>query len=327
MQSPASASAPEPEQRGSRRATLLGAAVSVVAVGAVVWWASKQPAPELPTAREDVAVALLALALYGVATCLRAERWRVLLEDQDARPTRGDMYGLTLVGFFGNNVLPARGGDVFRVLMGAPRAQTGRRTVIGTLLAERLLDVVVLMTLFLFLAVTIAGGTGLPEGSTLVWVGAGAAVLVAAAGVALWTLVRRGLWARIKAFATPMLASTIALRGRHGAAMLGLSALIWAIEGVVWWACSEAVNVGISPVEGLYVLALASMFALVPSGPGYAGTVDAATILGIKAVGGSSSAAVSYLILVRFVVFVPITLVGLVVALTRYGGLRRLRTA
>ena len=64
-----------------------------------------------------------------------------------------------------------------------------------------------------------------------------------------------------------------------------------------------------------------------PSGPGYAGTVDAATILGIKAVGGSSSAAVSYLILVRFVVFVPITVVGLVVALTRYGGLRRLRAA
>jgi uncharacterized membrane protein YbhN (UPF0104 family) len=89
----------------------------------------------------------------------------------------------------------------------------------------------------------------------------------------------------------------------------------------------EAANVGMSPIEALYVLALASMFALVPSGPGYAGTVDAATILGIKAVGGSSRAAVSYLILVRFIVFVPITIVGLIVAVARYGGFRRLKAA
>jgi uncharacterized membrane protein YbhN (UPF0104 family) len=197
--------------------------------------------------------------------------------------------------------------------------------VIGTLLAERLLDIAVLATLFVFLAVTIAGGAGLPSDDALVWIALGAGALAAGTAVALTVLVRRGLWARLRGFATPMLASTVALRGRHGAGMLGLTALIWGIEGSVWWACGEAANVGMTPIEALYVLALASMFALVPSGPGYAGTVDAATILGIKAVGGSSSAAVSYLILVRFVVFVPITIVGLAVALTRYGGLRRLR--
>jgi hypothetical protein len=36
---------------------------------------------------------------------------------------------------------------------------------------------------------------------------------------------------------------------------------------------------------------------------------------------------VSYLLLLRFLLFVPITLVGLVVLVTRYGGWSRLRAA
>ena len=44
----------------------------------------------------------------------------------------------------GNNVLPARAGDAFRVVfVPAPRADTGARTVIGTLVAEQLLDMAV----------------------------------------------------------------------------------------------------------------------------------------------------------------------------------------
>jgi glycosyltransferase 2 family protein len=233
------------------------------------------------------------------------------------------MYGLTLVGFFGNNVLPARGGDVFRVLLGAPRVGASRRTVIGTLLAERLLDVVILATLFVVLALTIAGGNGLPEGNALLVALAVAAALLALAALVLHLLHRRGLLARVRDFARPMLASTVNLRGRHGALMLGLTALIWLLEGGVWSAVGAAADTGMSGLDGFYVLALASMFALIPSGPGYAGTVDAATVIGIKAVGGTNATA--YLVLVRFVVFVPITIVGLVVALTRYGGRRALR--
>jgi len=259
---------------------------------------------------------------------VRAERWRILLHDQDVEASRGDMYGLTLVGFFGNNVLPARGGDVFRVLLLAPRATAAervgapRRTIIGTLLAERLLDVVILATLFVVLALTIAGGNGLPNGNALLVALAVAGGLLVIAAVTLHVLHRRGLLARIRDFARPMLASTVNLRGRHGALMLALTAAIWLLEGGVWSAVGAAANTGMSLLDGFYVLALASMFALIPSGPGYAGTVDAATVIGIRAVGGTNATA--YLVLVRFIVFVPITIVGLVVALARYGGRRAL---
>ena len=311
----------------NRRLQAVGWVVSALTLAAVVWWALRQPAPTFPSAREDLLALAAAVVLYGLCTALRAERWRTLLHDVDARPSRGDAYRLVLVGYMGNNVLPARAGDLMRVVLMAPRAETTKRFVVGTLVAERLLDVAVLVVLFLVLATTIAGGAGLPGGTTLVVLGAitAAGLLVLAAG--LGVLRRRGLIERAKAFAAPMAASTRNLRGRHGAGMLGLTLLIWLGEAGVWGSCAAAVNLGASPLEALYLVALASMFALIPSGPGYAGTQDAATVIGVTAIGGTSAQAVSYLILVRFVLLVPITLAGLVALALRYGGVGGLRMA
>ncbi|MBI5105933.1 MAG: flippase-like domain-containing protein [Solirubrobacterales bacterium] len=323
-----STTSPEPAaKRGSPLLQWAGVAVSLVCVAAVVWWAAKQPAPDLPDTREDVGALLLAILLYGVATALRAERWKILIHDQGGDMPRADAYGLTVVGYMGNNVLPARGGDVFRVMLGAPRSDASRRTVIGTLLAERLLDIAVLVVLFVVLAVTIAHGAGLPEGRTLTWLLVGAAIALVCLAVAVLTLHRRGLLAKVRAFVAPMLASTLALRGRHGATMVAITMLIWTVEAGVWGSVGAAANIDMSVLESFYLVALASMFSMIPSGPGYAGTQDAAAVIGIKAIGGTSSAAVSYLILVRFVLLVPITAAGLVLVATRYGGLKRLRTA
>ena len=130
---------------------------------------------------------------------------------------------------------------------------------------------------------------------------------------------RRGHLARLWAFVAPMIAATAKLRGRHGAEMLGTTIVIWALEASVWWATGEASGLDLGAVEACYLLALASMFAMIPSGPGYAGTMDAAVIFGARVLDRTASAALSYLLLLRFVLFVPITLVGLVLLVVRYG--------
>jgi hypothetical protein len=100
---------------------------------------------------------------------------------------------------------------------------------------------------------------------------------------------------------------------------------IWIIEATVWIAVGASVGFGMSFLEGLYLVTLASVFALIPSGPGYAGTQDAATVIGIKAIGGTGATAVSYLVMLRFVLLVPITVIGLLLLVTRYGGFARAR--
>jgi glycosyltransferase 2 family protein len=305
---------------------ILGAVVSVLSLAGVVWWALGQEPPTLPDTPARWAALAGAIALYGVATCVRGERWQALLRHNGAHPKRADSYALTAVGYMGNNVLPARAGDAFRVVFMAPRADTGARTVIGTLVAERLLDIAVLGTAFLVLTFGVVDHAGLPSGTGLRFVAGAVIVVGIVAAAAVLVAHRRGHLARVWAFVAPMIAATAALRGRHGAAMLGATIVVWSLEASVWWATGEASGLDLGAVEACYLLALASMFAMIPSGPGYAGTMDAAVIFGARVLDRTASAALSYLLLLRFVLFVPITLVGLVLLVVRYGGWAKLRS-
>jgi uncharacterized membrane protein YbhN (UPF0104 family) len=294
--------------------------VSIVALGAVVWWASKQQAPQLPHTTGEVLALIGAVALYGLATVVRAERWQRLLEDEGATPPRPDTYALTVIGYMGNNVLPARAGDAIRVVLMGPPANTSRLTVTGTLVAERILDVAVLVVLFVVVGYGLLGEVG--GGKVEIIVGVVAAVAVAAAIG--WRFVRRS--ERIYAFVTPLASATIGLRrAHHGLRLLGYTLVIWAIEAGVWMSVGAAVGFGMDPIEGLYLVALASVFSMIPSGPAYAGTQDTAVAIGIKALGGTGGTAVGYLLMLRFVIVVPITLTGLILLVARYGGLSRLR--
>jgi glycosyltransferase 2 family protein len=304
---------------------ILGALVSVLSLAGVVWWALGQKAPSLPDTGARWAALVGAVGLYGVSSCVRGERWHALLRHNGARPRRADSYALIAVGYMGNNVLPARAGEAFRVVFMTPRADTGARTVIGTLLAERLLDVAVLGGAFLVLTFGVVDHAGLPSGVRLRFLAAALVVVALVAAVVVLVAHRRGHLARLWAFVGPMIAATANLRGRHGAAMLGTTILVWGIEAGVWWASGEAAGLDLSAVEACYLLALASMFAMIPSGPGYAGTMDAAVIFGARVLDRTSSAALSYLLLLRFVLIVPITVVGLVLLVARYGGWQRVR--
>jgi uncharacterized membrane protein YbhN (UPF0104 family) len=304
---------------------MLGALVSVLSLAGVVWWALGQEAPSLPDTGARWAALVGAIGLYGVSSCVRGERWHALLRHNGARPARADAYALIAVGYMGNNVLPARAGDAFRVVFMTPRADTGARTVIGTLVAERLLDVAVLGGAFLVLTFGVVDHAGLPSGARLRFAAAVLVAVVLMAAVVGFVAHRRGHLARLWAFVAPMIAATANLRGRHGAAMLATTVLVWGIEAGVWWASGEAAGLDLSAVEACYLLALASMFAMIPSGPGYAGTMDAAVIFGARVLGRTASAALSYLLLLRFVLIVPITLVGLVLLVVRYGGWSRVK--
>jgi uncharacterized membrane protein YbhN (UPF0104 family) len=322
----AAAAGPPPTPAAPRRRrsplSLLGIAVSVVALGAVVWWASRQQAPKLPHSAGEIAALLGAIALYAVATVVRSERWQRLLADEGARPHRRDTYALTCVGYMGNNVLPARAGDAIRVVLMARRAQASRRTVVGTLLAERLLDVVVLVVIFVVVGYGLLGEVG---GSSVELIAAAAVLGLIAAAVG-WRFVRRN--ERLLGAIAPIASATLGLRrAHHGLLLLALTLAIWAIEAGVWMSVGAAVGFGMGPIEGLYLVALASVFSLIPSGPAYAGTQDAAVAIGVKALGGSGATAVAYLLMLRFAVVVPITVAGLILLVARFGGLSNLRSA
>ncbi|MGI8621896.1 MAG: lysylphosphatidylglycerol synthase transmembrane domain-containing protein [Solirubrobacteraceae bacterium] len=304
-----------------RSLSLLGIAVSVLCVAGVIYWAANQPAPKLPSDARHLLYVLGAAVLYGLNTGVRGERWHRLLLMDGARPGRTDSYGLTVIGYTGNNILPARAGDAVRVFLMAPRASVSRRTVVGTLIAERLLDLVVIIVLFIVVGYAVLGEVG---AGSLELVAAVTAVGILGAGLA-FVLLRRN--ERVLEAIGPMLTSTLGLLGPAGAALVAMTLGIWLIETFVWMTVGASAGLDMSLVQGLYLVALASIFSLIPSGPAYAGTQDVAAVVGIKAIGGSGSLAATYLILLRFVLQVPITIAGLALLAARYGGIGKLRRA
>lgn len=309
----------------SKRLLLL--VVWLVPIAGVAWWASKQRAPTFPSSLGGIMALVGALGLYAVATLMRSERWaRILWRGGVRDASRADAYALVPIGYMGNNVLPARGGELLRTFLLGGRAQAAKRTVLGTILAERVLDAVALGVILVVLAAGLLRRLPRPSEALLL---AGGALLLALALLAVVAFVRyrERLVFVLRALA-PMAAPSRQLLSGFGLVLLLASLLIWCVEASVYLEVGRAIGVGLSLRDGLAVVAFTNAAALIPAAPGYIGTYDAAVIFAVDAVSSAAKSSVlAYLLLLRFVLFIPITIVGFGLLVVRYGGLSRIRAA
>jgi uncharacterized membrane protein YbhN (UPF0104 family) len=310
----------------NRRFALIQALVSLVALAAVVWWAAKQESPKFPTGSTAVAWLVAALVLYALATLLRGERWHWILQVTGVRTERSDCYALTTVGYMGNNVLPARAGEALKVVLMSQRCEASKRTLLGSVVAERVLDLIALATIFVVVVYGALSSDVLPTDRPLLVAGGGVVLLVLAA-MALWVLRRHHVFERARDWLRPLADSPRALLSKPGAALLAGTFVLWAFEAAVYLAVAKSIELDFSVTGALYLVALTNFVAALPAAPGSIGTFDAAVAFGARRLGASGSMAVTYMLLLRFILYIPITVVGLVILVTRYGGWSRLRSA
>jgi glycosyltransferase 2 family protein len=310
----------------NRRFAIIQALVSLVALAAVVVWAFGQDSPHIPTDGNALAWLVAGVALYALATLVRAERWHQILELTGVHARRVDCYALTTVGYMGKNVLPARAGEALRVVLLSQRSNGSKRTLLGSVVAERMLDVIALVTIFVVTVYAVLTTKVLPTDRPILVAGIGF-LLVVAAAVAIWVLRRHHVFERVRDWLRPLAEAPRALLSRWGLVLLAGTFLLWTVEASVYWTVARAIDMDISITGALYLTALTNFVAALPAAPSSIGTFDAAVVFGAKRLDAASAVALSYVILIRFVLYVPITLVGLAVLVTRYGGWSRLRSA
>jgi len=172
------------------------------------------------------------------------------------------------------------------------------------------------------------------------WLGA-AAILVVAALISLVAILGGGFSAtdgRILATLGSLLytgaaaLAGLALAEREkarplGLALLGLSAVTFVLLAAAIWGADGDTAWRLALSGALYLVALTNFVAALPAAPGSIGTFDAAVAFGARRLGATGSMAVSYMLLLRFVLYIPITAVGFLILVTRYGGWSRLRSA
>jgi glycosyltransferase 2 family protein len=212
------------------------------------------------------------------------------------------------------------------VVLLSARTDASKRTLLGSVVAERLLDVIALGVIFVVVVYGVLSSTVLPTDRPVLVAGIGV-LLVLLAAVAVWVLRKHHVFERARDWLRPLADAPRALLGREGVILLGATFVLWAFEAAVYLAVAKSVHLDFSMSGALYLVALTNFVAALPAAPGSIGTFDAAVAFGAQRLGASGSAAVSYLLMLRFVLYVPITVVGLVVLVTRYGGWSRLRSA
>jgi uncharacterized membrane protein YbhN (UPF0104 family) len=319
---------------------IAGLAVTVV----FVWLLSKQlEGDEVRAAFGRLSLIWLipALAALACGYTLRIVRWWVMLRAMDPAVRLGACVRPFLVSIAVNNLLPFRAGDAFRVVGFRDELQAPPMRVLGTMFVERLLD---LSTLLLFFFVGLSGTApgGIPPAfvTGAAWMAAvGAAMVLAllllasrleamSAAVGQWPIVRRHgalSWAAQQAhhlagvlgvLHTPAMTARLAL----------LSVAAWLCEGLVFVAV--AMGLGIEGVRGpLFALATGTLATLIPSSPGYVGTFDYFAALGLVAYGADKPVAAAFAIVVHLVLWLPLTLAGVVHFIRPGAGLLRRRAA
>lgn len=304
------------------------AAVAIVgiAVGATFLWLAFRGA-DLTAVRRALAAAdlllvFLAVVAFGVVYGFQARRWRSVASTPSVRFAR--FYEMTVSGVAVNNVLPGRVGDLLRArwLGLAARIPAGR--AFGTVVIDRVCDLVVLVGLLL------VGIAAVASAGWLVNLAAGGVLLVLAVGtVFLLSRVyvgarergrrRRGLVRRLVRDAVETLAEP--LNRRRTAAWLVLSAGAWASWSVAALLVARSLGLELSFAEALFVAAVLNLGSAIPSSPGFVGTYEWLGVAALGLLGIDHEPALAFTILVHAAWWVPTTLAGGGALVVR-GGLR-----
>ena len=267
-----------------------------------------------------------ALAFYWLDIALRTARWRLLLAPAKRLAYRHVGEAL-LVGYAMNNVLPARLGEIFRADFICRQFAVSRSAALGSIIIERMLDGITVVGFFVvglatvtlhandgvLTAVAITAGVGLTGGAAIIL------------GVVFWQdrlPLDRLVWLKPRLAA---MAGTFAIvRGPAIVPVIALTAGLWLLECTTIFLVIAACGVTLSPTGLCLVVGVASLSTLIPSAPGYIGSLQLAFVMGFAALGIASIPAVIAATLTQILLLGSITVAGL--SLLGLSGLRRKRS-
>lgn len=271
------------------------------------------------------------VAVYFVAVWVRAWRWHYLLRPIKRISTR-KMFPIVAIGYAGNNIYPARAGEVVRAVILKRKEGVPVSASLATIIVERIFDGVVMLA-FVFVnlpelarltqEVKIGGLTiqNIALLGSVVFVGALVVFLLAAMfpktteKVVRWGVGRfvpERLRLRTLEISIRFLGGLESLRSPLEALMVFFtSVVIWLLETVKYWFVMHAFGFQVSFFALMLMNGVVNLATTIPSAPGYIGTFDAPGIAVLQAYGVKLEVATAYTFVLHFALWLPITLLGL----------------
>jgi len=272
------------------------------------------------------------VAVYFVGLWVRAWRWHYLLRPLKAIPTQA-MFPIVTMGYAGNNIFPARAGEVLRAVLLKRKQGVSISASLATIIVERVYDGVVMLA-FIFLNlgelarlsddVKLIGEATIEDialWGTVAFLGALVVFLLAAMfpavseRLAAWVTQRfvpARLRERVLDLTKRFLSGLESLRSPQEALMVFFtSAVIWLLETVKYWFVMHAFGFSVSFFALMLMNGVVNLATTLPSGAGHAGTFDLPGIAVLRAYGVAKEIATGYTFVLHFALWFPVTALGL----------------
>ncbi len=310
--------------------------VGVLISAVFLWWSLHTLNPEdlwQAVSHANYWWILPGVAVYFVAVWARAWRWHYLLKPVKSIKTTV-MFPITCIGYMGNNIYPARAGEVLRAVVLKRREGVPISASLATIIVERIFDGVVMLAFIFFNLTQLAqmakvvvpvGKWNVTIRDVAVWGSVaffGALVVFLLAAMFPKVTARIGDWFIDRLFPKRLQDQTSgimhkfldgleSLRSPANVLMVFLtSVLIWLLETGKYWLVMHAFSFNVSFFTLMLMNGVVNLATTIPAAPGYLGTFDAPGIAILMAAGIEQGLATGYTLVLHFALWFPITALG-----------------
>jgi glycosyltransferase 2 family protein len=277
--------------------------------------------------RANIWLLAVAFILWYGAFFVRGWRWGRMLNsagfDQAHGfriPTTPGLAEIVILAYFANSIVPAKLGDAYRGYLLKRESGVPFSAGFGTILAERLVDAMMLVVVLASSALVVFG-TAMPSQARPALL-LGAALIVAGVGglTLLWltrNAVVRLLPGRLQE-AYARLNGAIFGALRRPALVFGIGALLWLNDGMRVWFVARSLDAGIPLSVAILVAVMGALLTVIPFTPAGLGVVElgvGSVLIGV--LGVDPVVAGSIIVLDRVVAYWSLLVVGAVLYLRR----------
>jgi len=311
---------------GKYKKTLIGLFGIGVSIGSIYYLANKI---DFSKAFEAVGQIewwwpVVMVAVYLSSFILRTFRWKLMLSNYPDISFK-KFFNSLIIGFFGNNVLPARGGEVVRMLYFSRETKVNGVVSMTSVLTEKILDglaLVMLLVVSIWLSGDLLSANDwlqpLTYTVTAIFVGGILGLIVlrlVGKPLIAWAEAKGGILEKLAGIASKVLDATEFLQPNFQSIMvILLSVGVWAIEGVVFSMGIMAFDIAVNPwIAGFFTLTIVNFGLLVPSSPGYVGVFQYLTTMALALYLVPEEQALALSFVVHACQFIPITLWGFII--------------
>ena len=269
--------------------------------------------------KPDICIAIVLL----IFSCFpRALRWKLIAEPFGALSFR-HVFSATMIGYFGNSVLVFRLGEILKAYVLAKGNKITTSQAIGTVLVERILDLIMVLLVFLLTF------SSFPFHDKKIKIGITLSIALVIFSIILIIITYKlnllPKILRIKIFGNKLsqkivfiiiklFEGTVSIFKNNNIILITLlSIFIWAIYYYIGVIVLEACDITLGYADAGILLVISSLILGVPSLPGAAGTLDVGvkyTLILIFNI--SASKALSYSIISHAISYFPLLILGFI---------------